>query len=150
MKDVLISTKGTANAKRNTGIVCSALMLLIGIFIVAFYGYASTRTYDKSINLILFLGLFVICDGIIMGTIHFMNAATYVDICRDRFVGKGLQNFNPQNFNPQNFNIKNEQITNITVQGFWVHIHTTSGMYKVMTDKKTASEIFNYYVELKG
>lgn len=145
MKDVIISTKGTAKARRNTGMISSIIICLFGIFITAFYCYASTQTHDKTIIMLLLLGLFLLGDGAVMAVIHYINGTTYLDVCPDRIVGKGIQNLNPQDFN-----IKNEQINNITVQGFWVHIHANGGVYKVMTDKKTASEIFNYYIELKG
>ena len=145
MNNVIKSTQNTNTARRNAGIVSSVLTILIGIFVVAFYCYANERTYSDSVIFLLLLGLFLIGDGIVMTAIHCINGSTYVDVCKDRFVGKGIQNLNSQNFN-----IKIEQISNISVQGFWIHIHTSSGIYKIMTDKKTATEIFNYYNELKG
>ena len=145
MNNVIMSTQNTNTARRNAGIVSSVLTILIGIFVVAFYCYANEHTYSDSVIFLLFLGLFLIGDGIIMTAIHCINGSTYVDVCKDRFVGKGIQNLNSQSFN-----IKLEQISNVSVQGFWIHIHTSSGIYKVMTDKKTATEIFNYYNELKG
>lgn len=144
MKEVIISTKGTANARKNVGIGCAIAMVLLGIVVVAFYCYLSEHTRDKSILVILFCGLFALCDGIITAALHYINGTTYVDVYRDRIVGKGIRNLNPQDFN-----MKNEQIGNVTVQGFWVHIHTNAGTYKVMTDKKTASEIFDYFVALQ-
>ena len=93
----------------------------------------------------LLLGLVLIGDGMVMTAIHCVNGLTYVDVYEDKFVGKGIQNLNLLDFN-----IKIEQISNISVQGFWIHIHTNSGVYKIMTDKKTATEVFNYYNELKG
>ena len=145
MNNVIMSTKNTNTSRRNAGIVSAVLTILIGIVTVAFYCYANERTYSNSIIFLLLLGLFFIGDGIVMTAIHCINGSTYVDVCKDRFVGKGIQNLNSQSFN-----IKIEQIINISVQGFWIHIHTSSGIYKVMTDKNTATKIFNYYIELKG
>lgn len=145
MNNVIMTTKNTNTARRNTGIVSSVLTVLIGIFAIAFYCYASEYTYSDSIIFLLLLGLFLIGDGIIMTAIHCINGSTYVDVYKDRFVGKGMQNLNSLNFN-----VKIEEISNISVQGFWIHIHANGGIYKVMTDKKTATEIFNYYIELKG
>lgn len=145
MSNIVMSTKRTNTARKNAGIVSAALTTLIGIFVIAFYCYASEHTYSDSVVFLLLVGLFLLGDGIVMITMNCINGSTYVDIYEDRIVGKGIQNLNPQNFN-----VKMEQVSNISVQGFWLHIHTNSGIYKVMTDKKTATAIFNYYIELKG
>ena len=145
MNNTIITTKGTATARKKAGITLSILMILVGILVFAFYIYASEHTRDDSVILILFMALFLMGDGIVMTAIHYLNGSTYVEILEDRFVGKGLQNFNLQDFN-----IKLEQISNVTVEGIWIHIHTNIGNYKVMSNKDVASKVFNYYVNLKG
>lgn len=145
MNNMVMSTKNTTDKRKKAGIVSSALTILIGIFVVAFYIYANEHTYSDSVILILLLGLFFIGDGIIMIAIHCVNGSTYLDVYKDRFVGKGIQNLNALNFN-----IKIEDINNISIEGVWLHIQTSSGTYKVMTDKNTATNVFNYYIELKG
>ena len=141
---MIMSTKNTNTARKNAGIVTSVLTAISGIFVIAFYVYANERTYSDSVVFLLLLGLFLIGDGIVMAAINCINGSTYVDVYKDRIVGKGIQNMNVQNFN-----IRIEQVNNITVEGFWIHIHTNIGSYKVMTDKNTATDIFNYYIESK-
>ena len=145
MNNVIISTKNTNTKYKNTGIVCAALTGAIGFLILCGYFFLSSHSSDDTLIVVLLLGLFLIGDGIITATLRYINASSYVDIYKDRVIGKGIQNFSPLDFN-----LKFEQIGNISVEGIWVHIHTNSGGYKVMTDKKTATEIFNYYNELKG
>lgn len=145
MNNMVMSTKNTTATRRNTGIVAAVVTIVMGILVVAFYIYANEHTSSDGVILCLLLGLFLICDGIIMTAIHCINGSTYVDVYKDRFIGKGIQNLNALNFN-----IKLEEINNISVEGFWLHIQTSSGTYKVMTDKDTATKIFNYYIKLKG
>lgn len=145
MNDVIISTKNTNTKYKNTGIVCAVLMCVLGFLILCGYFFLRSHSSDDTLIAVLLLGLFFIGDGIITATLRYINASSYVDIYSDRLVGKGIQNFSPLDFN-----LKFEQIGNISVEGIWIHIHTNSGTYKVMTDKNTATEIFNYYTELKG
>ena len=80
-----------------------------------------------------------------MTVINYINGSTYVDVYKDRLVGKGIQNFSSLDFN-----IKITELNNISVEkGFWLHINTTSGKYKVMTNKDTAAKVYNYYIGLK-
>lgn len=145
MNNMVMSTRKTTNSRRNTGIVLAILVTLIGAFIVAFYIYAKEHTNDDNAIFLLLLGLFLVGDGMIMVVKNCVNASTYVDIYKDRFVGKGIQNLGALGFN-----IKTEEVNNISIEGFWLHIHTSSGAYKVMTDKNTAQKVFNYYISLKG
>ena len=62
----------------------------------------------------------------------------------DRFVGKGIQDMSILGFN-----IKLEEINNVAIEGYWLHIQTSSGVYKVMTNNSTAEKVFNYRIELK-
>ncbi len=145
MNDVIISTKNTNTKYKNTGIVCAVIIGVIGFLILCGYFFLSSHSSDDTLIVVLLGGLFFIGDGIITATLRYINASSYVDIYKDRVIGKGIQNFSALDFN-----LKFEQIGNISVEGIWVHIHTNSGNYKIMTDKKTATEIFNYYNELKG
>ena len=69
---------------------------------------------------------------------------TYVDVYDDRFVGKGIQDMSVLGFN-----IKLEEINNVAIEGYWLHIQTSSAVYKVMTNNSTAEKVFNYCIELK-
>ena len=77
---------------------------------------------------------------------NYISGQTYFDVYADRFIGKGMQNFSLLSFN-----IKFEEINNISIEkAFWIHIHTSGGTYKIMTDKNTATKVFNYYIDLKS
>lgn len=145
MNNVIISTKNTNTKYKNTGIACAVLMCVLGFLVLCGYFFLSSHSSDDTLIVVLLLGIFLIGDGIITATLRYINASSYVDIYQDRVIGKGIQNFSPLDFN-----LKFEQIDNVSVEGIWVYIHTNSGNYKVMTDKKTATEIFNYYNQFKG
>ncbi len=145
MNDVIISTKNTNTKYKNTGIVCAILMCVLGFLVLCGYFFLSSHSSDDSLIIVLLLGFFMIGDGIITATLRHINASSYVDIYKDRIIGKGIQNFSPLDFN-----IKFEHIDNISVEGIWLHIHTNSGTYKIMTNEETAKKVFNYYTELIG
>lgn len=140
MDNVIISTKKTNDKYKNTGITCAVLTAILGLIAIIGYMYLSEHSSEDSLIFLLLVGLFLIGDGIITATLRYINSTSFVDIYEDRITGKGIQNFSPMDFN-----IKHEQVNNITTEGIWIHIHTTSGIYKIMTDKETAAEVFSYY-----
>ena len=146
MGNIVMSTKKTAAAYKNIMIVLSIISMILGILSIAFYSVAIERTSNKGVIILLILAVFFIVEGIITFVKNYISGLTYVDVYKDRFIGRGIQNLSVLNFN-----IKNEEINNISIaKGFWLHIQTNSGTYKVMTNDKTAAKIFNYYIGLKG
>lgn len=144
MNGEIISTRNTNTKYKNTGIICAILMSVLGLAIIGGYCYLSEHSSDDSLIWVLLFGLFLFADGIITTTFRNINASSYVDIYQDRFIGKGIQNLSPLNFN-----LRIEDIINVSTEGIWLHIHTNSGKYKVMTNESTAMRIFNYYHGLK-
>lgn len=156
MNDVIFSTRGTKTAKIIFMIVCSVFIGLFCIFISNIFPHVNTMYYDLSdsyktsvwvislsVALLLSAAIFIILCA-------FKYGLTYVDVYRDRFVGKGLPK-QSMYANSELFNIKNEQIINVTmIRNWFLCIHTVSGKYYIMTNQKTGAEIMNYYAELKG
>lgn len=140
MDNVIISTKNTNTKYKNTGIASAVLICLVGILIVCGCFFLDSHSSGGSLTVLLLLGLFLFCDGIITAVLRFINASSYVDIYSDRLVGRGIRNFSPLDFN-----LKSVQVTGISVVGIRIHIHTAAGTYKIMTNKETAAKIAEYY-----
>lgn len=140
MDKVIISTKNTNTKYKNTGITRAVLICLVGILIVCGCFFLDSHSSGGSLTMLLLLGLFLFCDGIITAVLRFINASSYVDIYSDRLVGRGIRNFSPLDFN-----LKSVQVTGISVVGIRIHIHTAAGTYKIMTNKEIAAKIAEYY-----
>ena len=140
MDNVIISTKNTNTKYKNTGIARAVLICLVGILILCGCFFLDSHSSGGSLTVLLLLGLFLFCDGIITAILRFINASSYVDIYSDRLVGRGIRNFSPLDFN-----LKSVQVTGISVVGIRIHIHTAAGTYKIMTNKETAAKIAEYY-----
>ena len=125
--------------------VLSAILITIGIFVVALCFCADGYTNLNDAIILLLMGFLIIGYGTIMAVKSYINTLTYVDVYDDRFVGKGIQDMSVLGFN-----IKLEEINNVAIEGYWLHIQTSSGVYKVMTNNSTAEMVFNYCIELKG
>ncbi|MBR0360258.1 MAG: hypothetical protein IIX21_04020 [Clostridia bacterium] len=146
MNNVIMSTKNTATTYKNTCIVLAVVSIVMGIVALCFYGFLSENYESNGTILLLLIGLYFVVDGIIKFLKNYISGQTYFDVYADRFIGKGMQNFSLLSFN-----IKFEEINNISIEkAFWIHIHTSGGTYKIMTDKNTATKVFNYYIDLKS
>ena len=89
------------------------------------------------------MGLLLLGDGVITMVMKGFFASSYIDIYEDRVEGKGIQNFNVLQFS-----VRYSEINNITTEGIFIHIHTTSGTYKIISNKETATEVFTYYNQM--
>ncbi len=69
---------------------------------------------------------------------------TYVDVYNDHLEGKGLTGLNIVNFY-----VRNEDIHNITNEKKSIFIHSTSGEFKIKTDRKSADKLYKYFVSKK-
>ncbi len=145
MKKAILSTRKTDTKRTTAAIAMSIIMCIMGIVVIAFYVFAADYIFDNSMIFILFLGLFVIADGIVMIAINCFYAKTYIDIFEDRIEGKGLQGMSLMDFN-----IKMDRIVNISVENMFIYIHTASGKYKIRTSKDTATKVFSYLNQVCG
>lgn len=145
MKNIVLSTRNTTNARKKVTMALSAMLILLGIFIVilCFCSVGHINFYDAI--LLLLIGFLIIGYGTIKAVKSYITALTYLDVYDDRFIGKGIQNMSVLGFN-----IKLEEINNVAIERYWLHIQTSSGVYKVMTDNSTAAKVFNYCIELKN
>lgn len=157
MNDVIFSTRGTKTSKILIYIFLGIILLSIAIISNEMLSGTSRmylfmpKSYKRA-----FWGISLLTSVLpaCCGTYELMYAVryglTYVDVYRDKVVGKGL----PKQsifVNDELFNIKNEQIINVTmIRNWFLCIHTVSGKYYIMTNQKTGAEIMNYYAELKG
>lgn len=159
MNDVIFSTRGTGKALKIL-LVSSAILILIAIFIKVQVGDTNMLAYRMSDDyktavwvMSLFMISILFCE-IALLVFSFKLFTVYVDVYRDRFVGKGLPNIKSMLVNSHTFNLKNEQICNISAVnslcGSTLCIHTNNGEYNIYTDKKTANAILNYFAELKS
>ncbi len=144
MKNIVISTRNTTDTRKKVTMVLSAMLILLGIFVVALCFCADENTNLHDAIVLLLIGFLIIGYGIIMAVKNYINTLTYVDVYDDRIIGKGIQDMSVLGFN-----IKLKEINNVAIEGYWLHIQTSSGVYKVMTNNSTAAKVFNYCIKLK-
>ena len=144
MKNIVLSTRNTTYARKKVRMTLSAMLILLGIFVVALCFWADGYTNLHDAIILLLIGFLIIGYGTIMAVKSYITALTYLDVYDDRFIGKGIQDMSVLNFN-----IKLKEINNVAIERYWLHIQTSSGVYKVMTDNSTAAKVFNYCIELK-
>ncbi len=146
MNNVIMSTKNSATTYKNVCIVLAVVSIVMGIVVLCFYGFLIENYESNGTILLLLIGLYFVIDGIIKFVKNYVSGQTYLDVYADRFIGSGMRNFSVLSFN-----IKFEEINNISIEkAFWLNIQTNGGTYKIMTNKDTATKVFNYYIELKG
>lgn len=155
MNDVIFSTKGTKTAKIIFLIIFAAILILFALFIgnicpyIGMYHHLPDK-YKKIAWFVILLMMSFATLGVYILIYAFRCGFTYVDVYRDKLVGKGLPTLK-MSTGLEVFNIKNEHIINISMmQGWFLCIHTVSGKYYVMTNNKTGAAIMNHYAELKG
>ena len=75
---------------------------------------------------------------------------TYIEIDQDTISGQGMELINgSREGNVIYFNIKYAELKNIAVKSGWITLYTDRVTYKILTDKNTAIEIYNYYNDNK-
>lgn len=144
MKNIVLSTRNTTYTRKKVTMALSAMLIIFGIFIVILCFCAVGYTSLNDAILLLLIGFLTIGYGTIMAVKSYITALTYLDVYDDRFIGKGIQDMSVLGFN-----IKLEEINNVAIERYWLHIQTSSGVYKIMTDNSTAAKVFNYCIELK-
>lgn len=141
MNPVVLSTKKTTTAYVTTIIVTAVIGMLMGIISFCLYAFLKEDHDSPALIMILFAGVFLLVKGIIDLAVNVRGGQTYVEVYADRMIGKGLQNGHLLDFH-----IPFAGITNVSVEkNMWIYIHTNVGAYKIMTNKKTAADVFHYY-----
>ena len=146
MSNLIMSTKNSATTYKNICIVLSVVSMVIGIVAFCFYGFLMENYESSGTIILLLIGLYFLIDGIIKFYSNYISGQTYLDVYADRLVGKGLRNFSILSFN-----IKFEEVNSVSIEkAFWIHIQTSGGTYKIMTNKDIATKFCDYYTKLKG
>lgn len=141
MNSVVLSTKKTTTAYVTAMIVTAVIGMLMGIFSFCLYAFLKEDHDNQALIMILFGGVLFLVKGIVDLAVNARGGQTYVEVYADRMIGTGLQNGHLLDFH-----IPFAGITNVSVEkNMWIHIHTTTGVYKIMTNKKTAADVFHYY-----
>lgn len=141
---MILSTKGTNSKYKNGAIINGVITMILGVLIIGFYCFASSKTSDSKLIVLMLVGLFFLAEGLITMCIKILFSKSFVEIYQDRMKGKGIQNFNVMDFD-----LDNGKITGVTTDKQFIFINTTAGTYKIISDKKTAQKVFDYCSSLQ-
>lgn len=136
----LLTTKGT-NTQSIVGACISALVdVVFIIWLCVFFSDLSDYQLKKMTGVLIFEILIILAMSLFTVR-QFGICQSYVDVYEDRMEGKAIQN----GFQIREFRLRYDQISNITYRGLSVYIDTPGGKYRILTNARTAKEIFELY-----
>lgn len=136
----LLTTKGTNTSSIVSACICALADIVFIIWLCVFFSDLSDYQLKKmtGVLLVAILGATVM---VLFTVRQFALCRSYVDVYEDRLEGRAIQN----GFQIIEFRLRYDQITNITYMGVSVYIHISGGKYRIITNARTAKEIFELY-----
>ena len=145
MSQKIMSTRGTNGRQKAAGVFSGGALIVASIFLFAFAAFASKHGQSSSFTPLFLMGVIALIWGIAEMALYFYWSTAYLDVYDDHMEGKGIQQIEVKNFY-----VKNSQIKNITVSGMRLQIHSDAGEFKIITSKKTASKIYEYFRSIQS
>lgn len=151
-----ISTKDTQKHTVIKSVWTSIIVFVI--FILLCCVGASMTSPSSSYNneadpMILMSALCGIMAFVIPAVLIFSSAKyskTYIEIDQETISGQGMEMINgSREGNIIYFNMNYQQLKNVAIKSGWITLYTDVVTYKILTDKNTAIEIYNFYNQNK-
>lgn len=148
MEQPIITTNGTNQASKLSAKLSALLPIIFAIAIFSFFRgqlepypkYVQEKILEDCAGLIIISAISFLALSMFV-IYQFLITTSYVNVYADRMEGKGIQNV----IQVVDFKLSYSQITSVTSMGNSVYINTPGGKYRILTDAKTAAEIFAYY-----